>query len=117
MIRLWQICYFSKTRLAPLKNSTITRLELMAVVIGVRCLSFVKSQIKVPIAATYLWTDSQCVLKWIVSKKDVSVFVRNRVKEIKSHYDIVCGFVTSKENPADIASRGTTVQNLKENKL
>ena len=108
---------FSKTRLAPLKNNTIPRLELMAVVIGVRCLSFVKSQIKVPIAATYLWTDPQCVLKWIVSKKDVSVFVRNRVKEIKSHSDIVCGFVTSKENPADIASRGTTVQNLKENKL
>ena len=32
---------FSKTRLAPVKEMTISRLELMAVVIGVRCLRFV----------------------------------------------------------------------------
>ena len=38
---------FSKTRLAPLKKMTIPRLELMAVVIGVRCLQYVKQQLKV----------------------------------------------------------------------
>lgn len=106
---------FSKTRLSPMKGMTIPRLELMAVLIGVRCLTFVQGQLKIPIQYKYLWTDSQCVLQWIVSEKDLSVFVKNRVKEIKNHSDIMFGFVPSKENPADIASRGTTVQNLREN--
>ena len=44
---------FSKTRLEPLKKITIPRLELMAVVIGVRCLRFVKQQIKLPIEGTH----------------------------------------------------------------
>ena len=108
---------FSKTRLAPLKGMTIPRLELMAVLIGVRCVIFVKNQLKIPVESIHLWTDSQCVLQWINSEKDLTVFVRNRVKEIKGHDDIVFGFVPSHENPADIASRGTTVQNLRENRL
>ena len=108
---------FSKTRLAPLKKMTIPRLELMAVVIGVRCTKFVKDQLKLPIKTTYIWTDSQCVLKWINSDKDLSVFVKNRVKEIKSHDGIVFGFVSSRENPADIASRGSNIQTLRENHL
>lgn len=108
---------FSKTRLAPLKEMTIPRLELMAVLIGVRCVKFVKAQLKIPIEGIYLWTDSQCVLKWISSEKDLSVFVRNRVKEINNHGGIVLGYIKSRENPADVASRGTTVQKLSENQL
>ena len=34
---------FSKTRLAPLKEMTISRLELMAVLIGVRCVKLSKN--------------------------------------------------------------------------
>ena len=40
---------FSKTRPAPLKEMTIPRLELMAVVIGVKCLRFVKQQLKLSV--------------------------------------------------------------------
>ena len=109
--------YFSKTRLAPLKKMTIPRLGLMAVVIGVRCIKFVKDQLKLPIKTTYIWTDSQCVLKWINLDKGLSVFVKNRVKGIKSHDGIVFGFVTSRENPAGIASRGSNIQTLRENHL
>ena len=29
-----------------------------------------------------LWTDSQCVLNWIKTKKPLSVFLRNRLTEI-----------------------------------
>ena len=108
---------FCKTRLAPLKEMTIPRLELLAVVIGVRCIRFVKQQLNIPIERSHLWTDSQCVLKWIDSEKDLSVFVANRVNEIKSDGDIVFGYVTSGENPADIASRGATFQNLCQDKL
>ena len=77
---------FSKTRLAPLKKMSVPRLKLMAVLIGTRCLKFVKSQLKIPIHGLYLWSDSQCVIKWIASEKDLSVFVRNRVSEIKKSW-------------------------------
>lgn len=103
---------FCKTRLAPLKTMTIPRLELMAVTIGVRCIRFVKQELNIQIQGIHLWTDSQCVLKWIESEKDLSVFVANRVKEIKSDCDVVFGYVASKENPADAASRGTTFETL-----
>ena len=96
---------------------TIPRLELMAVVIGVRCLRFVKQQLNISIEGIHLWTDSQCVLKWIGSEKDLSVFVANRVKEIKDNGDIIFGYVTSRENPADIAFRGTTFQHLSQDRL
>jgi hypothetical protein len=76
---------FSKTRLAPV---SIPRLELMAVLIGVRCLNFVRGQLQTPIHETHLFTDSQCTLQWISSTKQLSVFVRNRVLEIKTHTDV-----------------------------
>lgn len=108
---------FSKTRLAPLKKMSVPRLELMAVLIGTRCLKFVKSQLKIPIHGLYLWSDSQCAIKWIASVKDLSVFVRNRVTEIRSQSDIKINYVHSKENPADIASRGSSVKKLNANQL
>ena len=53
----------------------------------------------------------------IDSEKDLSVFVANRVKEKKSEGNIIFGYVRSEENPADIASRGTTFQNLSQDRL
>ena len=53
---------FSKTRLAPVKEISVPRLELMAVVIGVECLKFVERQYKLSIEKLYMWTDSSCVI-------------------------------------------------------
>lgn len=108
---------FSKSRLAPVKKLTIPRLELMAVLIGVRCVTFVKSELNLNIEKMYMWTDSQCVLRWITSKKDLNVFVKNRIMEIQSHKDINFMYVCSKENPADIATRGTSTKGLFANTL
>ncbi|XP_060605577.1 uncharacterized protein LOC132758081 [Ruditapes philippinarum] len=106
---------FSKTRLVPLKKLSITRLELLALVIGLRCLQFVKSHLHLPILDSSIWTDSQCVLHWLHTKKQLSVFVKNRVNEIKKiSENVTISYVPSKDNPADIASRG---QNLMNNKL
>ena len=108
---------FSKTRLTPLKEMTIPRLELMTVLIVVRCVNFVKEQLKISVKGINIWTDSQCVLKWLKSEKDLSVFVRNRVKEINSHRDITFYYITSKDNPADIATRGSDMHSLSWNQL
>ncbi|MCG7879158.1 MAG: reverse transcriptase domain-containing protein [Candidatus Thiodiazotropha endolucinida] len=107
----------TKTRLAPTTSTTIPRLELMAVLIGVRSVEFVRKQIAALVDCTYLFTDSQCTLKWIVSTKQLSVFVKNRVQEIKSYKDIEFHYVDTKSNPADIASRGSTMQKLANNAL
>ena len=95
---------FAKSRLAPVKGLTIPRLELMAVLIGVRCLEFVRKQINLTIKDTHLWTDSRCVIGWLKSEKSLPVFVKNRVKEINKQDDIKVGYVKTSENPADIAT-------------
>ena len=108
---------FSKARLAPVKTMTIPRLELMAVLIGTRSLQFVREQLKLHFETLVILTDSQCVLSWIKSDKSLPTFVRNRVQEINSHGNIVFQYVNTKENPADLASRGCTVTQIVENEL
>lgn len=47
----------------------------------------------------------------------MTAFVRNRICEIKSHNGIAYHFVSTKENPADIATRGCSLQNLNNDEL
>lgn len=52
----------AKNRVAPLKKLTLSRLELLAAVIGARLLSHIKKTLKH--TNFYLWSDSQIVLHW-----------------------------------------------------
>lgn len=111
---------FSKTRLTPLKGLTIPKLELLALLIGVRLMKFIKRETKFNINSIYIWSDSKCVLSWLKSKKDLPVFIKNRIKEIKNiTKEIPCTFhyIKSNENPADLASRGMNFDQLKESSL
>ena len=103
---------FSKTRLVPNKQITIPRLELLAATICIRCLKFVEKELKLEISQKHIWLDSQCVINWINSKKQLGLFVENRVKgkdkEVKFHY------ISTAENPDDMANRGLTTLELKE---
>ena len=103
---------FSKCRLAPLRVVSIPRLELLGVLIGVRALEFISKEIQLSISSKVVWTDSQCVLKWLSTTKPLSVFVENRVKEIKSRSDISFRYVPGSENIADIATRVTSFSRL-----
>ena len=89
----------------------------MAVLIGVRSLQFVREQMRLPFGTLVILTDSQCVLHWIKSENTLPTFVKNRLEEINLHKDITFEYVITKENPADIASRGCTVQQIAENEL
>ena len=78
------LVYF-KMRLAPLdsknqcrhgrKQVTLPRLELLAVVIGIRVINFVTSELKLLITTRMLFTDSECVLHWIRATKQLPVFI------------------------------------------
>ena len=108
---------FSKSRVAPRNPLSIPRLELLAAVIGVRAVDYVSKELHIPITAKYVWTDSQCVLKWLASSKNLSTFVANRVKELRSHADLIFRYVNTFDNPADMVSRGMTTSELKNSHL
>ena len=79
---------FCKTRLAPMKKVTIPRLELMATVLDIRCLRFVRAQLHLPLQTQdTLWTDSQCVHGWLHSPQPrAPVSVANRLRTIRTHH-------------------------------
>ena len=93
-------------------SPTIPRLELLGVVIGVRALKFVENQLHLPVMSKILYTDSQCVLHWMQTAKPLPVLITNRLKEIKECEGISFNYVPSKENPADIATRGQSLSEL-----
>ena len=73
---------FAKVRLAP-KEITIPRLELLAVLIAARIVTFLAKELAIQFSRNVLWTDSKCALHWLRSVKVLSVFVANRLKEIR----------------------------------
>ena len=79
---------FSKERVAPITKLATPRLELLAVLIGVRMLNFVQEQLRLPLEKKFVWTDKQFVLHWIMSKKPLTTFVQNRVKEITEKFSL-----------------------------
>ena len=95
------------------RELTIPRLELLAVVIGIRALKFVTKELRLKVPERILWTDSQCVLYWLKTRKPLSVFVENRIKEIKLEKDVTFCYVSTVDNPADFATRGLSVQEIK----
>ena len=106
---------FSKTRLSPVTPVSIPRLELLAAVIGTRALQYVQKHLHLNIESCHLWSDSKCVLHWIRSQRVLSLFVHNRVKEIRQCSNIHFRYINTAQNPADIASRGMSFSELLNN--
>ena len=111
---------FAKTQLVPVakgrkkcKKFTVSRFELMGVLIGVCAANFVAIELKLPIMEQILWTNSQFVLHWLKTRKPLPVFVENRVREIRSQKDLSFHYISSDQNPSDCATRGLTVTDIK----
>ncbi len=103
-----------KARITPSRPMTIPKLELLAGLIGSRLIKFILLAIPNKSFETFLWSDSKCVLQWLKQEKLLPQFVSNQVKEINQLKNITFRYVPSKENPADIGSRGSTFQQLQE---
>ena len=80
-------------------------------------MKFVEKELKLEIYQKHIWLDSQCVLNWINSHKVPGTFVENRVKEIKADNYIIFLYISTTENPADIASRGASTCELRDDRL
>ncbi|XP_037029723.1 uncharacterized protein LOC119069705 [Bradysia coprophila] len=104
----------AKTRIAPINQITIPRLELMACVLGTRLMNSVKDTLFTNIPC-YYWTDSTTALAWISRNDEWGTFVGNRVKEIIGLTNVQQWFhVPGIKNPADLPSRGCTPKELLE---
>ncbi|XP_064624606.1 uncharacterized protein LOC135486053 [Lineus longissimus] len=97
-----------RSRCAPVKTTSIPRLELQAAVLAARISCTLKEELTLKIDYVVFWSDSQTTLQYIRNeKKRFHTYVANRVEEIRS--------LTSPDewrhcpgvfNPADDASRG-----------
>ncbi|KAJ8720880.1 hypothetical protein PYW08_006345 [Mythimna loreyi] len=109
-----------KARLVPTnKDITLPRLELSAAVLLSKLMYTVTQCLVGHDIEIFAWSDSTAVLGWL--KGDPSRwkrFVANRVKQVT---DIIPSnswrYVKSAENPADCASRGMSVEQLKQHTI
>ena len=100
----------SKGKVAPIKVTTIPRLELQAAVLAVRIDYMLRQELKLDLGESTFWVDSDIVLKYIHSdSRRFHVFVGNRVGEIQSlSKPEQWNHIAGSENPADIISRGVS---------
>ncbi|XP_075162846.1 uncharacterized protein LOC142235479 [Haematobia irritans] len=98
----------AKSRVEPLKQHTLPRLELCAAQLGANLAVKVKRDLDMMTVPTYYWTDSTIVLNWINSRSSsLHTFVANRIASIQDNTTPEqWRHVSSKDNPADIISRG-----------
>ncbi len=104
----------SKARVTPLKPVTIPRLELSAAHLLSKLLMTVASDLGIPSSNVFAWTDSTITLCWILKvPSSLKTFVANRVAAIQEMVPpLRWRHVASKDNPADLASRGVSPQQL-----
>ncbi|GFV28642.1 integrase catalytic domain-containing protein [Trichonephila clavipes] len=109
----------SKSRVAPLKTLTIPRLELSAALLLSRLVKKVELFLQLSIHKIWMWTNSTIALAWIKTEPHkLKTFVSNRVAEIQAlSKDYHWKHVSSKNNPADLISRGCNVDELLKNEV
>ena len=117
---VWYLCFMDvnnkihcslvmgKSRVAPMKPTTIPSLELTAATVSVKQNCQIREKIDLQIDSTVFWTDSTCVLQYINNEASrFKTFIANRIATI--HNDSVPSqwrYVNSESNLVDYTSRG-----------
>lgn len=114
----------SKSRVSPLKEMTIPKMELVAILLAVRLSRFIVNTFiqEIVFEHIYFWSDSTCALSWVVNPKEhKNIFVRNRVLEIISICkNLPCNqfnYLKTDSNPADLLTRFNLKLDLHDNDL
>jgi len=111
----------AKSKLVPMKQSTVPRLELCAAGLLSIWMSRIKKTLEeqLVLSAIFCWTDSSIVLSWLTnSHTSFNVFVSNRIFKIHQTLpNCQWAYVRTEQNPADCVSRGLTPKELQSHKL
>ena len=107
----------AKSRLAPIKGSTIPRLELAGALEAVRLDKILRRELTIELKPSKFWTDSQIVLWYLNSpNRRFQTYVSNRVAKIVEHTELKqWRYVPTGENPGDDCSRGLAARDLIKN--
>lgn len=104
----------AKSRLSPPTKLSVPRLEFCALVLGVRMQNYLVASLDLKEETKrYIWSDSKCVLAWISSNKLLPVAVEKHLTEIHNSKVTQFRYVPTDMNPADVASRGALLSDLK----
>ena len=106
----------AKSRVAPMKQLSIPRLELQAAVLVTRLAKNIREESRIQFQSVKFFTDSMITLAWLQSlSRSFKPFVSSRVGEIKSNSDpSQWRHIPGEVNVADDLSRGIHVENLSE---
>ncbi|UYV72617.1 hypothetical protein LAZ67_10000067 [Cordylochernes scorpioides] len=108
----------AKTRVATLKPTTTPRMELCASLLLAQLTRLVCTAMSLNINKVTLWSDSTIVLSWLASEHSRwKPYVSNRVKDIQELLPCRWMHVKGEDNPADLASRGTSLDQLLDHEL
>ena len=108
----------AKSRVAPLKQITVPRLELTAALVNAKVGTSLRRELDYDQIDEIYWTDSRVVLGYIFNNaRRFHTFVSNRVQQIRDLTSVdQWRYIATKLNPADAASRGLDAQRLLEKK-
>ena len=105
----------ARARVAPMKQITLPRLELLGALLCARLAVLVLKELNIEkTVVAHCWTDSTVTLAWIKSDPlRWKLFVKNRVSEIQDHIPPECWHhCQGKDNPADLITRGISAETL-----
>lgn len=103
----------AKSRVAPMKELSLAKLELLAAVLAARLSEYITKHYAENFESVSCWTDSMITLHWVKGDGRREAFVKRRVDEIRERTkQRSWGFVQGEENPADMLTRGISSKSL-----